>query len=97
MYWESNHATKHFETLLNDNPKKYKYNPYPIYSEIVLLFLEFIEEIEHLQDIALLHEYFNRYLLAICWYNYIGYSQNSRDIAIYNHIFNYIPNHATKQ
>ena len=55
-----------FETLLNDNPKKYKYNPYPIYSEIVLLFLEFIEEIEHLQDIALLHEYFNRYLLAIC-------------------------------
>jgi hypothetical protein len=25
-----------FATLLNDNPRKYKYNPYPIYSEGVL-------------------------------------------------------------
>ena len=37
--------------LLKDRPEKYKYKPYPIYSEGVL-FLIFIYEMEHPQAIG---------------------------------------------
>ena len=40
------------DVLLKERPEKYKYNPYPTYSEGVL-FLVFIKETEHLQAIDL--------------------------------------------
>ncbi len=40
------------DVLLNDNPEKYKYGPYPIYTEGVL-FLLFTLELEHFRAIDL--------------------------------------------
>lgn len=42
---------KAFSTLLYDDPREYKYNPYPIYYKDIL-FLEFIKEIERPQVIG---------------------------------------------